>query len=79
MHHRGRGYTDRAPSLLPDAEETGQTSAPPASAAPGVGRQEPSASSYASGRRVLRLLPLGAGMLLVGLGLGFIGLRLRRP
>ncbi|MFI0941099.1 hypothetical protein [Streptomyces sp. NPDC021020] len=29
-------------------------------------------------RRVRRVLPLGAGMVLVGLGLGFLGLRLRR-
>ncbi|WP_159450240.1 hypothetical protein [Actinacidiphila paucisporea] len=79
MRHHGRDYPDRAPSLLPDAEETGPTPAPSASVAPGVGQQEPSASSFASGRRVVRVLPLGAGMLMVGLGLGFLGLRLRRP
>ncbi|WP_157856260.1 hypothetical protein [Actinacidiphila yeochonensis] len=32
----------------------------------------------ASGHQIRRVLPLGAGMLLVGLGLGFLGLRLRR-
>jgi len=30
------------------------------------------------GHRVRRLLPLGAGILLLGLGLGSLGLRLRR-
>lgn len=74
----GRSYTDRAPSLLPDAEGAGPTSAPPAPAAPGVGQQEPSAP-YGTGHRVRRLLPLGVGLTLVGLGLGFLGLRLRRP
>jgi hypothetical protein len=29
-------------------------------------------------RRVLRILPLGAGIALVGLGIGFLGWRLRR-
>jgi hypothetical protein len=28
--------------------------------------------------RVLEVLPLGAGLVLIGLGLGFLGLRLRR-
>ncbi|WP_202234868.1 hypothetical protein [Actinacidiphila reveromycinica] len=32
-----------------------------------------------AGRPVPRVLPLGAGLVLVGLGLGFLGWRLRRP
>ncbi|CAG6399167.1 hypothetical protein [Actinacidiphila cocklensis] len=61
---------------MPDAEESGPASAPPATS--GVGQQEPSDPSYAPGHRVRRVLPLGVGMTLVGLGLGFLGLRLRR-
>ncbi|MBM9437389.1 hypothetical protein [Actinacidiphila bryophytorum] len=80
VRHYGRSYdTDRAPSLVPGAQEQGPASAPPAPTASGVGRQEPSDPSYAPAR-VRRVLPLGVGMLLtgLGLGLGFIGLRLRR-
>ncbi|WP_329176758.1 hypothetical protein [Streptomyces sp. NBC_01477] len=75
--HHGRDYVDRAPSLVPGVEESGPTAVPPAPAAPEA-EQQGSASSYEPGRRVLRVLPLGAGMMLVGLGLGFLGLRLRR-
>jgi hypothetical protein len=31
------------------------------------------------GRPVPRVMTLGTGLLLVGLGLGFLGVRLRRP
>ncbi|MEU1675141.1 hypothetical protein ABZ752_24425 [Streptomyces roseifaciens] len=37
------------------------------------------ARSAAYGDRVLRVLPLGTGLALTGLGLGFFALRLRRP
>ncbi|MFF0624912.1 hypothetical protein [Streptomyces sp. NPDC004296] len=46
-----------------------------------VAGPEPAASPYAldaPGTRVERVLPLGAGMALTGLGLAFLGLRLRR-
>ncbi|WP_333766550.1 hypothetical protein [Streptomyces sp. IBSBF 2435] len=75
--HHGRDHGDHAPSLVLGVEESGPTAAPPAPAAPEA-EQQGSASSYGPGRRVLRVLPLGAGMMLVGLGLGFLGLRLRR-
>ncbi|WP_274914704.1 hypothetical protein [Streptomyces sp. WZ-12] len=61
-HHR------RAPSLAPEPDHT--------AAGP-----EPGASPYAldvPGTRVERVLPMGAGMTLTGLGLAFLGLRLRR-
>ncbi|MGG2461945.1 hypothetical protein ACO0M4_19350 [Streptomyces sp. RGM 3693] len=46
-----------------------------------VAGPEPAASPYAldaPGARVERVLPMGAGMALTGLGLAFLGLRLRR-
>ncbi|WP_329134250.1 hypothetical protein OG552_18420 [Streptomyces sp. NBC_01476] len=56
------------PTTAPAATgAAGRTDAPPRS----VIADEPV-------RRVLRVLPLGAGLVLVGLGLGFFGLRLRR-
>ncbi|MFE6687881.1 hypothetical protein ACFVFQ_15545 [Streptomyces sp. NPDC057743] len=58
----------RAPSPAPEPDRT--------EAGP-----EPGASPYtldAPGSRVERVLPLGAGMTLTGLGLAFLGLRLRR-
>ncbi|MFC4034231.1 hypothetical protein ACFO3J_22540 [Streptomyces polygonati] len=39
----------------------------------------PAASAYAPTRRAMRVLPMGVGLVLVGLGFGFLGLRLRRP
>ncbi len=44
--------------------------------------EEPQDQGPAAGQvpvgRVLEVLPLGAGLVLIGLGLGFLGLRLRR-
>lgn len=65
-------------STVPGSTPVRSPSAPlePARAA-GSGR--PEALPDPGGRGlVLRVLPLGAGMVLVGLGLGFLGLRLRR-
>jgi hypothetical protein len=50
----------------------------PVPAAPAVGERDQAESVYEPARRVLRVLPLGAGIELVGLGLGFLGLRMRR-
>ncbi|MFK0289024.1 hypothetical protein ACIQU6_00865 [Streptomyces sp. NPDC090442] len=58
----------RAPAPAPEPDHT--------AAGP-----EPGASPYtldAPGTRVERVLPMGAGMTLTGLGLAFLGLRLRR-
>ncbi|NUS13953.1 MAG: hypothetical protein HOY69_21530 [Streptomyces sp.] len=63
---------------MPDAGATGEPPAPTAPATPAAVPDAP-ASATASGHRVPRVLPLGAGLVLVGLGLGFLGLRLRRP
>ncbi|MCC3779199.1 hypothetical protein K6I33_004711 [Streptomyces sp. UNOB3_S3] len=46
----------------------------PGGAAPAPGRREAAGETD----RVMRVLPLGTGMTLTGLGLGFIALRLRR-
>ncbi|MFC5147446.1 hypothetical protein [Streptomyces aureoversilis] len=48
----------------------------PVSTRPAAARN---ARSAAYGDRVLRVLPLGTGLALTGLGLGFFALRLRRP
>ncbi|MFI9205701.1 hypothetical protein [Streptomyces sp. NPDC053048] len=53
----------------------GPPRAPARRAAPERERQDAGATDR---ERVMRVLPLGTGMALAGLGLGFIGLRLRR-
>ncbi len=67
------------------AEESPQQTAPPAPSShpPGAARApvparpaRPAATGDTD--RVMRVLPLGTGMTLTGLGLGFIALRLRR-
>ncbi|MEU5365761.1 hypothetical protein ABZ354_20210 [Streptomyces sp. NPDC005925] len=66
---------------VPDAEGTARDARPVPS---GAGRATGDASPRAVGRRgvgpPLRILPLGSGLVLIGLGLGlaFFGLRLRR-
>ncbi|WP_190025462.1 hypothetical protein [Streptomyces hiroshimensis] len=54
----------------------GQVTPDPVSTRPSAARN---ARSAAYGDRVLRVLPLGTGLALTGLGLGFFALRLRRP
>ncbi|MEU1822859.1 hypothetical protein ABZ502_10480 [Streptomyces abikoensis] len=49
----------------------------PGGAAPAPGRRE-AVETDREAERVMRVLPLGTGMTLTGLGLGFIALRLRR-
>ncbi|MFI1091669.1 hypothetical protein [Streptomyces sp. NPDC020917] len=58
--------------------ETAPLPADSPAAAPSVQHDQDSDSVYGSARRAMRVLPLGAGLALVGLGLGFLGLRLRR-
>lgn len=60
----------QAPSPSPEREPDNSLAGP-----------EPAASPYAidaPGTKVERVLPMGAGMALTGLGLAFLGLRLRR-
>ncbi|MFF3251391.1 hypothetical protein ACFYWP_10375 [Actinacidiphila glaucinigra] len=73
----GRRHPGRAePPQTPDAGEE----RPPANLPVHV--EEPQDQGPAAVRapvgRVLEVLPLGAGLLLIGLGLGFLALRLRR-
>lgn len=70
----------REPSFVP---VPGAPDAGPSPAASGVPAARPAGDEqaeplYAPARRVLRVLPLGAGLALVGLGIGFLGWRLRR-
>ncbi|WP_031512783.1 hypothetical protein [Streptomyces sp. NRRL F-5123] len=62
---------------MPDAGSTGPAPTATTLPAPAAARGG-SASDAAREPRVFRVLPLGVGMVLVGLGLGFLGLRLRR-
>lgn len=71
----GAGVT---PSLVPSEQSGGAASPESAPTAGGPGDEQRPTSSPDPGRPEMRVLPLGAGMLLVGLGLGFLGLRLRR-
>ncbi|MEU4885725.1 MULTISPECIES: hypothetical protein [Streptomyces] len=57
------GATDAGPDAGPDSATDSGTDAP---------------AGVRTGRPAMRVLPLGTGLVLVGLGLGFIGLRLRR-
>lgn len=73
----GRRHPGRAePPQIP-----GDGSGPPPATVP-VRVEEPQDQGPAAVRapvgRVLEVLPLGAGLVLIGLGLGFLGLRLRR-
>jgi hypothetical protein len=71
----GRGDSG---GVLPQVP-AGTAPAPAASSpAPRAEHDPESDSVYGSARRVMRVLPLGAGLALLGLGLGFLGLRLRR-
>jgi hypothetical protein len=74
-YRSGRGH---GPALSPGPSGTAPAVAP-TPAAPRSPKADPDSDSvYGSARRVMRVLPLGAGLALVGLGLGFLGLRLRR-
>lgn len=73
------GGTGRGPSLVPDTGTGAVSAAPqPVPAAPAVGDRGQAEPVDEPARRVLKVLPLGAGIELVGLGLGFLGLRMRR-
>lgn len=67
-----------APSLV----QPGGASPEPTTSLPAGSRKETgdarATSPFDRGGPVMRMLPLGAGLVLVGLGLGFLGLRLRR-
>jgi hypothetical protein len=76
VHHR-RGHGEQGPSLIPLADGGTPPALPPAAAEP-VGRPASERQAASSYEPVRRVLPLGAGLALVGLGLGFLGLRLRR-
>ncbi|MGW5349360.1 hypothetical protein ACWERV_02425 [Streptomyces sp. NPDC004031] len=71
------GFREQAPSLLPGAGSTGPGPTATTLPAPAAVQSDPPPATTRK-PRVLRVLPLGAGMMLVGLGLGFLGLRLRR-
>ncbi|MEU3352046.1 hypothetical protein [Streptomyces sp. NPDC037389] len=86
------GRTEISPSAISPASSSSPSLSAPAGATRG-GRSGgagpgavPGGAAHAPGRReaagepdrVMRVLPLGTGMTLTGLGLGFIALRLRR-
>ncbi|MFF4156947.1 hypothetical protein [Streptomyces sp. NPDC001678] len=67
------------PGAVPGGEEAGRHRVAPPSYAPRGAAHAPGRREAAGEPdRVMRVLPLGTGMTLTGLGLGFIALRLRR-
>lgn len=74
----GRRHPGRAePPPTPDGDAGSRPSAPVPVHLEEPQDQGPAAVPAPVGR-VLEVLPLGAGLVLIGLGLGFLGLRLRR-
>lgn len=77
---------DRLPPLVPDtpddpdpaADSPAPSPAATPAAEPAPAPDSDSDSVYGTARRAMRVLPLGAGFALVGLGLGFLALRMRR-
>jgi hypothetical protein len=73
------GQGGESPSLVP--ADGGASPVPGPTLAADPQRDEDGQGNSPAGRdgAVMRMVPLGAGLVLVGLGLGFLGLRLRRP
>ncbi|MFD7323071.1 hypothetical protein ACFV9D_18570 [Streptomyces sp. NPDC059875] len=61
---------------VPETEPTA-TTPPPASAPAAAPRLSPRATTTAADRQI-PVLTLGAGLAMVGLGIGFLGVRMRR-
>jgi len=61
----------------PDDDEV-QSAAPPSGATVGTARRAPRQTVAEPATPVVGVLPLGSGLVLVGLGVGFLALRLRR-
>ncbi|MFD8071750.1 hypothetical protein OG937_23020 [Streptomyces sp. NBC_00510] len=73
----GRRHPGRAEPPATPGDGGGRPSAPLPVHVEEPQDQGPAAVQVPVGR-VLEVLPLGAGLVLIGLGLGFLGLRLRR-
>lgn len=65
--------------MAPEAEEPGTAmDEPRGTGAPAAARQHPSQTVPAPAAQQISLLSLGIGMALMGLGIGFLGVRMRR-
>ncbi|MER6627415.1 hypothetical protein ABT301_04100 [Streptomyces sp. NPDC000987] len=77
----GKAYPDRQDTAdEPNASATPQDATPGDSSPTSQSTQQAASHAEAPTEPVLRILPLGSGLVLIGLGLGlaFVGLRLRR-
>jgi hypothetical protein len=79
----GPGEGRRHPGRAEEPGTPGETDPAPSAPVPvhieePQGQDQGPAAVQAPTGRVLQVLPLGAGLVLIGLGLGFLALRLRR-
>ncbi|MFE5615344.1 hypothetical protein [Streptomyces sp. NPDC056524] len=67
---------DEVPEGVPEAEAT--TSAPAPASVPAAAPRLGSRTAAGAADRQIPVLTLGAGLALMGLGIGFLGVRMRR-
>ncbi|MEU9861760.1 hypothetical protein AB0D99_12850 [Streptomyces sp. NPDC047971] len=70
------GEADEGLEAVPETDSTADT--PPPASAPAVAPRLDSRTTATSADRQIPVLTLGAGLAMMGLGIGFLGVRMRR-